>query len=120
MKTNKRKIKQKLKASKKVKDVRKKAYTAKLKASREKGEAETDAEKAAFSVERREKADEAIGHAEKVVERLKDLKGRAARRDQQTAYALLAKLRVAKAHASGEIMGLSNRQMKRPCLVAIH
>merc|ERR1712139_180061 len=120
MKSNKKKIVKKLKKSAKIKAVRKKAYTSKLKAKREQGTAETDAEQGLFAVERREKADEAIGHAEKVVERLKDLKGKEARRDQKTAYALLAKLRVAKAHASGEIAGLSKRQQGRPCLVAIH
>merc|ERR1719247_54197 len=120
MKSNKKKIQKHLVKDAKRKNVRKKGYKAKEKAKREKLEAESDAEKGTYQVERRHKADHAIKHAAKVVERLKDLPGKEAARDQKTAYALLAKLRVAKAHASGEIAGLSKRQQGRPCLVAIH
>merc|ERR1712010_315682 len=76
MKSNKKKIQKHLVKDAKRKKVRKKGYKAKEKAKREKLEAESDAEKGTYQVERRHKADHAIKHAAKVVERLKDLPGK--------------------------------------------
>merc|ERR1712072_202763 len=120
IKKNKKKLIKNLKQSKKVRDTRKKAYKSKLKAHKDKKKAQGLVKDRQFSIERREKANVAIASGEKMIAKIKDEKGKEAHRDKKTAYAMLAKLRIAHAHADGTIIGLTKRQRTRPCLVSLH
>merc|ERR1711977_660462 len=51
---------------------------------------------------------------------MRDAQGPHATADKTTAVAMLAKMRVAQAHADGTLPGLSRKQRKDPCLVALH
>merc|ERR1711934_594908 len=117
---NKKKIVKNLKRAKKVRDTRKKAYKSKLKAKKEKKKAQGLVKTRTYTIERREKADVAIKSGKKMIAKIKDEKGKEAHRDKKTAYAMLAKLRIAGAHADGTIIGLTKRQRTRPCLVSLH
>jgi len=108
------------KKKKEYRDMRKKAYKATLKADVNKGMAEHQTKAATQLKERRQKAEEALKEAVKIATRIHISEGPDAEMDRRTSSAMLAKLRIAQAHADGSLPGLSAEQRKNFCIVSLH
>lgn len=115
-----KRVQERLRKKKKMKVVRMKAYKAKLKAKKEKKEGRKFASRSMITGERAEKAKVAVGKAVGVFESMRDAEGPNARDDRKTTIAALAKLRIAEAHLDGSLPGLTKKQRKNPCLLALH
>lgn len=74
----------------------------------------------AIGSERRNKADHALKQAVKQVGKLADGTGMAANADREKSLGILARLRVAQAHADGSIIGLTPEQKKMEPIRALH
>jgi hypothetical protein len=115
-----KKVQERLMKKKKMKVVRKLAYKAKLKAKKEKKEGRKFASRSMITGEKAEKAKVAVGKAVGVFESMRDAEGPNAKDDRKTTLAVLAKLRIARAHLDGSLPGLTSKQKNNPCLLALH
>merc|ERR1712070_394071 len=113
-------VKKNMARKKKNTDSRKKAERATKKAKGDKENAMHLASESNKIGERKQKAGLAISENIKVIEKMVNSEGPDAADDRSTAVAMLAKLRVAKAHSDGTLPGLSKSQLKLPCLVSLH
>merc|ERR1711907_458555 len=116
----KKELKKKMVRKKKNIDNRKKAEKATKKAKGDNENAKHQAGEVVKIDERKWKAGIALKQNIKIVEKMMNSEGPDATADRSSAVAMLAKLRVAKAHADGTLPGLSKSQQKSACLRAMH
>jgi len=100
--------------------IRSKEDGAKVAATENRQRAQDQEQKTAYATERQKKASFALHQAVKQVTKLKDGEGDLASADRQQSSSMLAKLRVASAHADKNIVGLTPAQKEMLPMRALH
>jgi len=114
------KERKKMKIAKTSRDQRKKQYKNTLKAKQEKKEGVKFQNRGITSKEREGKAAAALDKTVQIFKTISTSSGPWAEKDKTAAFDILAKLRIARAHAAGTLSGLSDEQMENPCYTQLH